>query len=109
MQEVLILRCLARLKDVDEEYVVRVWVSRSKVVAETRLLPHQDNRAAAAAAAGAAGGASDGRGEDGGVAELTERVERLRVKHRPKQESRKRHLKQILIRGDSVVIASPVT
>ena len=106
MHEVRNLRCFACLKDVDEEYVVRVWVSRSKVVTETRLLAHQDNHSADATATG---DASDGRGGDGGVAELTERVERLRVKHRPKQESRKRHLKQILIRGDSVVIASPVT
>ena len=96
----MLLRVLGRwvhLQDVDEEYVVRVWVSRSKAVAQARSVGPQRDAVIT----------TDGRG-GGGVAEITEQVERMRVRHRPKQETRKRHLKQILIRGDSVVMASPV-
>lgn len=79
-------------KDVDEDYVVSVRVSRTKVVT---LPPHEKRPPALV-------------DQDCDAEELAEELQKVRVRWRPKQEKRKRHLKQILIRGDSVVMVSPV-
>mmetsp|Transcript_44171 Transcript_44171/g.112740 ORF Transcript_44171/g.112740 Transcript_44171/m.112740 type:complete len:266 (+) Transcript_44171:2-799(+) len=75
------------LRDVDEDYVVRVQVARTKV------------QTVAPAAPG-------GAGTSAGVEGVTEALQRTRVRWRPKQEKRRRHLKQVLLRGDSVVMVS---
>lgn len=85
------------LRDVDEEYTVRLRVPR---LVRVRLR------------AGARQGAGDGVSTEGGV-EQKEKASpgefEMQLKLFPKLEHRRRHLQQIFLRGDSIIMVRKLT